>query len=583
MSKKKKTHRPGGRSINYKHLAVIIALSAIVFANVLPGNFVWDDEIQIVKNWRIRDLANLPSAFTTSFWSFLGNEAENQTNFYRPVQTVTYMLAYAAGGLSPTPYHAFSLIYHTAASVFVYLIALELMFTPGVALAIAGLFAVHPVHTEAVAWIAGIPDVACGAFYFGALWCFLRHLRGARPSWLFASCALFFAALLSKEMAVTLPFVLLLVMLWALIERQTVGAVYDRPRFSLVTIAPLFAVLALYLTLRIFALGLLATSQLQVQATWLDWISLGVRALGDYIHYALIPYPLNAFHLIPLKLEYRLLSTSIALAAVIVIAALLWYFRDRIPQGLLWFSCFVLMLVPVFYFKGMSNTFFAERYLYIPSFAMIMLFVTTALTLKIPRLNWIAGLIAAVFALTAVYRNPTWRTSEKLYETTLAVQPEVAHMRINLADIHLKRNEDEAARNLLASAEQYMQSDTYVRYPYELYRAYIGLGAIEARAGRYTEAREHFKKAIEVNPNGDWGYLYLGGVFMEADRDYTQAVTNFQKAIQLGPLNEVARDYMGIAMLNQKKNAEAIQYFEEALKINPNYEDARQHLNIARR
>src|SRR5262249_34212740 len=154
--------------------------------------------------------------------------------------------------------------------------------------------------------------------------------------------------------------------------------------------------------------------------------------------------------------------------------------------------------------------------------------------------------------------------------TTLAVQPEVAHMRINLADIHLKRNEDQAAGNLLASAEQYMKSDRYVRYPYELYRAYIGLGAIEARAGRYIEAREHFRKAIEVNPNGDWGYLYLGGIFMEADRDYDKAIENFQKAIQLGPLNEVARDYLGIAMLNQNNNAEAIRYFEEALKINPN-------------
>src|SRR5437867_10805765 len=157
MRRKKKTHQPGGLSINYSHIAVIIVLSAIVFANALPGNFVWDDEIQIIKNFRIRSLDNFPSAFTTAFWSFLGNEAENQTNFYRPVQTVTYMLAYSIGGLSPKPYHAFSLLYHSAASVFVYLVGLELMFPPGVAFAIAALFTVHPVHTEAVGWIAGIP------------------------------------------------------------------------------------------------------------------------------------------------------------------------------------------------------------------------------------------------------------------------------------------------------------------------------------------------------------------------------------------------------------------------------------------
>src|SRR5262252_10252079 len=136
---------------NPTHIALIIAFSTLVFANSLPGAFVWDDEIQIVKNWRIRSLENVPSAFTTSFWSFAGTEAENQTNFYRPIQTVTYTLAYAIGGLSPVPYHVFSLLYHTAASVFVYLIGVELMLTPAAAFAIAGLFAVHPIHTEAVA------------------------------------------------------------------------------------------------------------------------------------------------------------------------------------------------------------------------------------------------------------------------------------------------------------------------------------------------------------------------------------------------------------------------------------------------
>src|SRR5262249_34244473 len=161
---------------------------------------------------------------------------------------------------------------------------------------------------------------------------------------------------------------------------------------------------------------------------------------------------------------------------------------------------------------GMSNTFLAERYLYIPSFAMIALVATTAATLKIPRANLIFGAIIFVFAVAAVYRNPTWGTSEELYRTPLALQAQGAHMPTNLADIYLKRNDDASARDLLASAERYIESGRYVRYPYELYRAYVGLGAIEARAGRYAEAREHFKKAIEVNPNGDWGYLYLGGI-----------------------------------------------------------------------
>ena len=592
-SQKRDARTGSPKSVNTMHIAAVIVLSMAVFANAFAGNFVWDDEIQIVKNWRIRSLENLASAFTTAFWSFAGGESENQTNFYRPVQTITYMLAYSMGGLSPAPYHALSLVYHAAASVFVYLIGLELMFSPAVTFAIAALFAVHPVHTEAVAWIAGIPDVACGAFYFGTVFFFLRYLRTRRKAFLWISCIVYFAALLSKEMAVTLPVFLLLLAsrfdkTGTLTRGTSIEASPYRARASRraalsqwESVLPLFGVLAVYLIMRVSALGLLATSHLEVEAGWLDWVSLGVRVFGDYIRYALVPYPLNAFHLVPLKLEYRTLSTSIAMAAIVIIAGLCWKLRTRLPDAIMWSASFVLMLVPVFYFKGMSNTFFAERYLYIPSFAIIALIVTTAAALKIPRWNLIFGAIGIVFAVAVVYRNETWRTSEQLYRTTLALQPEVAHMRINLADIYLKRNDDASAKDLLASAQQYMESDRYVRYPYELYRAYVGLGAIEARAGRYAEAREQFKKAIDVNPSGDWGYLYLGGIFMEAEGDYPKAIENFRKAIQLGPLNEVARDYLGVAMLNQKNYAEAVRYFEEALKINPNYEDARNHLALA--
>ena len=70
---------------------------------------------------------------------------------------------------------------------------------------------------------------------------------------------------------------------------------------------------------------------------------------------------------------------------------------------------------------------------------------------------------------------------------------------------------------------------------------------------------------------------------MEESGDYARAIENFAKAIELGPLNEVARDYLGIAMLNQGNYKDAIPYFQEALKINPNYEDARAHLAIASR
>src|SRR5204863_9918670 len=142
-------------------------------------------------------------------------------------------------------------------------------------------------------------------------------------------------------------------------------------------------------------------------------------------HYSVVASPLNVFHLLPLKFEYRLPATSLAFVSILAIGSLLWSLRTKLPEALLWFTIFLLMLIPVLYFKGMSNTFFAERYLYIPSFAMIALVVSTAGRLNIPKFHLIVGAIGVVFALAAVYRNETWRTSERLYQMTLALQPEV--------------------------------------------------------------------------------------------------------------------------------------------------------------
>ncbi len=516
-------------------------------------------------------MSNLPSAFSSSFWSFLGPSVQNQTNYYRPLQTVTYMVAYQLGGLSPGAYHWMSLLFHIAASLFVYLLCIELLHSPGTSLFAAALFAVHPIHTEAVAWIAGIPDVAAGAFYFAAFWAFLQYKKTRRPMWMGLTSLLFLAALLFKEMAVTLPICLFLVQWLHPEHRRSFGD-------SIRSLAPFGIVIALYLPARIHALGLVATSQLPISATWLDWIGLAARVFADYIRYAIAPYPLNAFHLLPVHLSDAGFQTVISLVLIATVLTVIILLRTRVLDAVTWFACFAAMLIPVFYFKGISYAFVAERYLYIPSFAMCVLLVSVIIRLAPYRGRIGLWIVIAGFGLMTIYRNQAWVNDEQLYSATLRVQPEASHMRLNLADIYLKRNDDKGAKNLLESAISHLDDRRFMQLPFERYRAHVGLGAIAARAGDFSLARQHFQTAIEIQPNGDWGYLYLGGVYLEADQDYPKAIEHFKKAIELGPLNEVARDYLGIAMLQQGNYEEAVTNFKEALRINPMYEEARIHL-----
>src|SRR5262245_28453462 len=116
-----------------------IVLSFVVYSNVLRGDFIWDDHIQVVRNTTIRSLDNIPRAFTSSLWSYVySNEsADHDANFdryYRPVQTVLYILGYRLGGLSPFAYHVINVVLHSAASVLVYLLCIELGLASGISL-----------------------------------------------------------------------------------------------------------------------------------------------------------------------------------------------------------------------------------------------------------------------------------------------------------------------------------------------------------------------------------------------------------------------------------------------------------------
>ncbi len=145
----------------------------------------------------------------------------------------------------------------------------------------------------------------------------------------------------------------------------------------------------------------------------------------------------------------------------------------------------------------------------------------------------------------------------------------------------MRRGDEAAAREHFENALDAIDQEVYYFTSCEKHRALIGLGALAAPTKDYPQARRRLRETLDTNPRGDWAYL--GGALLEADRDYRRAVEHFEKAIELGPTNEVARDYMGIALLNSGRYREAIPYFQESLEINPNYADARLHLEIAER
>jgi hypothetical protein len=195
------------------HVVALVVLCLVVFSKALTGAFVWDDQSQIVRNPDIRHLSTIGHAFGTGLWSFRYSDSSG-AGYYRPLQTVIYTVVYSVAGLSPFAFHLANLILHCLATLAIFVIALQLGAPPTLALLGAALFATHPVHTEAVSWIAGVGDVACGVFYFGSLIAFLKYLKSPKNKWIVLSVLSFAGALFSKEMAITLPAVLVLLLLF---------------------------------------------------------------------------------------------------------------------------------------------------------------------------------------------------------------------------------------------------------------------------------------------------------------------------------------------------------------------------------
>jgi tetratricopeptide (TPR) repeat protein len=224
----------------------------------------------------------------------------------------------------------------------------------------------------------------------------------------------------------------------------------------------------------------------------------------------------------------------------------------------------------------------SERYLYVPSLAVALLLGFILAKWNSKAITYAAWAVAAVFAVMTVMRNRDWQDSEKLYTETLAHDPENAYFHLNLAEIILKRGDDAGAREHLTKAADVLAAGKYTFQAYETYRAFVGLGAIEARKQNYPQARTYLEKARAAHPQGEWPYLYLGGIAMEADNNIPLAIDYLNKAIQLGPINEVARDYMGIALFNAGRLPEAMAQFQEALRIDPTYRPAQEHVQMVR-
>ena len=187
-------------------LGFLALLVGVAYGNSLRNGFAFDDELLIVRNGLITKLETIPKLLVSDYWITRRDpygDPASSSGLYRPLVHLTLAANYALGGLNPSGYHVVNLVLHCLVTWLLYLIALQLRFEPEAAAVAAVLFAVHPLHTEAVANVTGRGELLMALGVLGGLWCAMTGRRW----W---SLGAFGIGLFSKEQALMLPALLLL-------------------------------------------------------------------------------------------------------------------------------------------------------------------------------------------------------------------------------------------------------------------------------------------------------------------------------------------------------------------------------------
>jgi Flp pilus assembly protein TadD len=560
---------PGRGRVALAALAAAV-LAAALHANTLANGFVYDDRFQVLGNRWLGDLGGIPRVFATDVWAFDGGAS----NYYRPLMHVSYILTHAAAGTSPWAFHLVNLLLHAAVTALALLAARRALLASGAdargalagGLAAGLLFAAHPIHTEAVAWVACVPELLLALLALGAL---LLHARGT-PSARAGAAACVFAGLFAKETMATVP---ALLAAWDL--------AFERPRPPLPAwvrrYAPHALALVAYAAVRFAVIPDLAPLQRHASLGPLGYVLNVFPLFADYLRALALPVGLSAFHVLhPIDslLSVRGLA-GLAAAAGFLAAAIVAL--HRAPVVFFALAAVALPLLPVLYIPALGENTFAERYLYLPSFGFVLLAGAGVAHLSARRPAALPYAAAALLAVTAAYgagsvvRNRVWRDDLALWSDTVAKSPESAYARNELGLLLEERGE---ASRAIAEFEQAIRIDP------RMARAWNNLGVALHRAGRPELAADALRRALEVAPGYAEALANLGNVHARLGR-LDEAVSSYAEAVRLEPGSVEHRISLGNALGARGERAEAMAQYRAALEADPSSADAHLHVGIA--
>ncbi len=621
-------------------------LVLVAFAPILANDFVsFDDGTYVTANPHVQT----GLTWQGIKWAFQTSTASN----WHPLTWLSHMLDCQMFGMRAWGHHLTSVLLHALNTILVFLVFTKITGAAWRSWFMAALFGLHPLRVESVAWVAERKDVLSAFFFVLTIWSYSIYvrerqarsqltprlnrggdvsspiqqsrsttgtrtppprlqlseaLRGQQESsggragaasfsnaralrFYIIACLFFTLGLLSKQMLVTLPFILLLLDIWPLQRLRALGiggelnlnppqaapkpasSIQRKARLGLLLEKLPFLVLAAFFSLVVYlvqhragATGMIGELPLSARAE---------NAVVSYVRYLVkLFWPVNLAVFYPHPGYWPAWVLLSSCAALVGLTACAWLLRRTAPYLLVGWLWYLGSLLPVIGLIQVGRQSMADRYTYLPmiGIAMVLTWGISALASKGRVHKYVltgAGVAAVVLCIGFTFRQVGfWKDSETLFRHAIEAVPDNYLAHGNLADcLQMQGRLDEAFREL-NEALRLKPDDINTRNSYG--SVLMQLGRVEEAVGQFQEAIRRWPGFAEAHSNLAFAYQRQGHL--------EPALAEFQEALKCNPNDFRLHVNLAGLLLKLGRNGEAVGYLRDAVKLEPTDASVRKDL-----
>lgn len=540
---------------------LLAALSLGIYINAYNHDFVVDDLPRIVECGYIKELSNFGMLINPQYTVCFKEQ-------YRPLSTLGLMLNYTYSKLSPRGWFITNGVLHAAVTVLLFFFISALFSNTMVGLLTSFLFAIHPIHTEALNIAVYRTEIFAGFFFIASFFAFFEYAKDKKSHWYWISLLLFLVGLGFKESIASLPFVLL-IYIWLFQKPE------QKKHFWMGTI-PFFGTIIGWLAFTNFYFIPLGGGPLCGQGNytipfwglvhWRTIVYVVGRVFPRYLCLALLPtqmiffFPQTGFGATPSVREIFGLIFIISL----IIIPVLNRKKLGIPAFCLLF--FFTVLLPVSYIFPM-NMVYAERWLYIPSMGICLL-LGYCFWLLLKNRQTRIGSVIVLLCLSGFYaaktnqRNKQWHNSEIVWRENVRLFPEAMSARFYLADAIMGNNG--APEEVLEQIRIAHRDYSTMPGPYwRLCKFRVWLGQYGQAISGLEELRKAYPQVTENN--APFLCLYAKALILHGSPE--KAIPILEKAVEIDRFKRSPYNALGNACVKAKVYKAAIAAYQQAIKI----------------